>query len=182
MNIPEKIRNQMKTLYSSAYYVVSFGKASSLGEESFVRREEKQVVEIKKTSTHTKGLIESEAMSLGIQTIGMNTVGKGSSGSVKKGESVIGQKSSLHDLIRSGNIVGLKSLIKKGVELELRDEQGQTPLILASSLGDLEMVKLLLKSQAAVNTVDDYQYTALMVAVQNNDEKIVEVLLKMERI
>jgi ankyrin repeat protein len=90
-----------------------------------------------------------------------------------------------------GDIEKAKDLLQNGYDVNIRDEFGQTALIVAAEDCDLEMVKLLLAHGADVNLQEKDGYTALMAAIENqfwteedNEEQynaaleIVKMLLK----
>jgi ankyrin repeat protein len=61
-------------------------------------------------------------------------------------------------------VVIMKLLLDRNVSIDTRDEEGSTPLILASSHGQIEMVRLLLDRGAQVDAKDNYGNTALIAA------------------
>ncbi len=80
--------------------------------------------------------------------------------------------------ISDGDHTRVQELIKKGANIELRDNQGATPLILAARLGNNTIVKILLKNKADINAVDSYfKDTALNWACYNGHKNVVETLI-----
>jgi hypothetical protein len=63
------------------------------------------------------------------------------------------------------NIRKANKLLKKGADIEARDEKGMTPLHIALMVGHTEMVKFLLEKGADVNARDDNGWTPLHWAV-----------------
>ena len=65
------------------------------------------------------------------------------------------------------------------LQVEAKNDQGFTPLILAASSNNLEVVKVLLKYGADINARTDKGLTALKFASDfNQDEKVAELLIK----
>ena len=84
-------------------------------------------------------------------------------------------------LIRSsmfGNREAVKNLLKEGADVNAKNSDGYTALILASSNGRTEIVAMLLDAGANVNAKDEYNATALIKASSNGHKEIVEMLLE----
>ena len=69
-------------------------------------------------------------------------------------------------------------LIDNGADVNAQDNNGHTPLLIASYLGDESIVDLLLSKGAHVNTKDYKGETALYTASEHGKEIVVEKLLK----
>jgi ankyrin repeat protein len=69
-------------------------------------------------------------------------------------------------------------LLAKGVNINARDEDGNTPLLLASADGYTDMVEVLLKHWADVDAKNKYGWTALMWASTFGKKDVVEMLLQ----
>ena len=67
----------------------------------------------------------------------------------------------IFDAIKSGDIAQLNTALQASGAASARGEMNITPLMLAASLGNLEMVRALLKAGAEVKAVDERDYTAL---------------------
>ncbi len=70
-----------------------------------------------------------------------------------------------------------KKLINAGPDLKLCNNQGFTPLILASSLNEVRIVELLINKGADSNLRTKDGFTALMHACSNGNEEIVNLLI-----
>ena len=75
-----------------------------------------------------------------------------------------------------GHLEQVKTLLKKGTDVNAKDQSGQTALMAAAGRGHLEMVKLLIDKRADVNAGDENGRTALMEAAMSGKLQIVEIL------
>ena len=64
------------------------------------------------------------------------------------------------------NLEIIKYLVKKGANVNAKDDDGSTALIEACGFGDLEIIKYLVKKGANVNAKDDDNFTVLMMAAK----------------
>lgn len=67
-----------------------------------------------------------------------------------------------------------------GADVHVRNEDRQTPLLLAVRRGHKDMVRLLLDHGADIEVSDKDGYTALLLAVQHGHKELVRLLLKRE--
>ncbi|MCL2312573.1 MAG: ankyrin repeat domain-containing protein, partial [Firmicutes bacterium] len=72
----------------------------------------------------------------------------------------------------------IEDLSKKNVDINVKDKEGRTALILAAQHGHIQVTELLLNSGADVNLTENFGHTALMMAVIYAHEGIVEILTK----
>ncbi len=79
--------------------------------------------------------------------------------------------------IRNNDIESVKKYIDSGYDLNIQNNDGNTPLILTTYNYNSEIVKLLLNAGADVDKQDNDGYTALIYAAYNNNREIVEILL-----
>ena len=68
------------------------------------------------------------------------------------------------DLIAEENLQHIREFINKGCDINFQIEDGVTPLMMAASTGNLEMVQLLVQTGANVNQTDTYGNSSLMYA------------------
>ncbi|XP_042732957.1 kinase D-interacting substrate of 220 kDa isoform X4 [Lagopus leucura] len=84
---------------------------------------------------------------------------------------------SLLTYAEEGNVPALKALLEKCRDVDERNENGQTPLMLAAEQGNLEIVQELLKKGANCNLEDADNWTALISAAKEGHEAIIAELL-----
>jgi hypothetical protein len=77
-----------------------------------------------------------------------------------------------------GNITSMKALLNKGVEVNSRNVNGATALMIASLNGHVETVKFLLSKGADVNARDNHDYTTLIHISGQGNVKIMQILLE----
>lgn len=85
----------------------------------------------------------------------------------------------LHQAIASRKIKCVKALLNaEGIDLEARDSTLSTPLILASLLNIIEVVKLLIEKKASFDAGDERDFTPLHHACSYGYFEIVQILLE----
>jgi uncharacterized protein len=75
----------------------------------------------------------------------------------------------LHIVVKRHDINYVNFLLARGAQTEMKDKEGNTPLILAAQLSDVEAVRLLLRHGAQVNARNSRGETPLILAVQARD-------------
>ena len=101
----------------------------------------------------------------------------------KPGATVINAKDitsgdgALHIVVRRQDSTYLKYQLARGDDPNLRNERGETPLLIASSLGSTDMIETLVKHGANVNMGNASGETALIRAVQRRDTTMVRSLI-----
>lgn len=86
-------------------------------------------------------------------------------------------ETALHLVIKQHNDSWVSFLLSKGALTELRDREGNTPLLTAALAGDSAAVGLLLRVGASVNAANTRGETALILAVQRRDAVVVRQLI-----
>lgn len=76
----------------------------------------------------------------------------------------------LHQAARKGNGKAIRQLLEEGADVNLRDERGRTPLILAAKNGKAQAVKLLLDLGADASLTDPKGRNALAYALDSIDD------------
>lgn len=83
----------------------------------------------------------------------------------------------LHIVVKRRDLYWVQFLLANGAELNGRDRAGNTPLLLAASLGFSEAVRLMVSLRAQVNLANGRGETPLIKAVQVRDPDSVTLLL-----
>lgn len=76
------------------------------------------------------------------------------------------------------NYMGVLAMLKGGIDPNISNEKGNTPLIISSSLGDLPSVQALLAYRADINAANNDGNTSLIYAARYNQPQVVRELLK----
>lgn len=84
----------------------------------------------------------------------------------------------LIDYVKLGNINKIQELIAQGVDLNVQDEYGYTPLIWAASYSKPDIVKLLLDAGADDQITDVEKHNALYWANYYGHPEVIELLNK----
>ncbi|WP_408587508.1 ankyrin repeat domain-containing protein [Novosphingobium sp.] len=87
-------------------------------------------------------------------------------------------ESALHIVTARRDLVWMQFLVGKGANVNIRDNKGTTPLVLACNLGFIEGVDFLLGQGARVDEPNNTGETPLISAVHRRDVALVRVLLK----
>jgi len=83
----------------------------------------------------------------------------------------------LHIIVRRHDTVYMQVMLARGADANIRDRDGNTPLVVAALIGDPDMVRLLIGGGANVNAVNSRGETALIAAVQRRDPTITRALI-----
>ena len=80
--------------------------------------------------------------------------------------------------VKDNNIDNVKTLINKGDDVNERNRNEETPLTIASSLGNVEVAKILIINGADVNAKRYVNsYTPLMYAAEDGNDAVVKLLI-----
>ncbi len=85
----------------------------------------------------------------------------------------------IFEAINNIDIVSLNIHLAEGADVDTVDEDGNTPLMLASKMGNPRMVKIILAHNPDLNKQNNKGYTALMIAAEQGQSHIAEQLVKM---
>ena len=88
--------------------------------------------------------------------------------------------SALYAASETGEFEVVKSLVEKGVPVNLRVVDGSSALHISSQNGHVEVTKLLLKNGGQVDILDSDQWSPLMIACKSGQAAIAQVLLDNE--
>jgi ankyrin repeat protein len=88
----------------------------------------------------------------------------------------------LLEVVKSGDVNSARRLLVAGADINTRDGDGATLLMVASHAGNLPMVKALVEARADVNASDERGWTPLMKAAYNAEQNrgfadVVQVLI-----
>ena len=84
---------------------------------------------------------------------------------------------SIHDAIEKGNIEAVKQHLATGTKVDLKHDDGWTPLQLAAGEGQKEIAELLISKGADVNAKTTDGLTALFAAILGPHKEIAELLI-----
>ncbi|OQW46160.1 MAG: hypothetical protein A4S16_11605 [Proteobacteria bacterium SG_bin6] len=102
----------------------------------------------------------------------------------KPGTTVINHKdynsgeTALHIVAKRGDALWTRFLLQKGADPNTRDGRGNTPMMVAITVGASDLVPILIAGKANVNLANQSGETPLIRAVQRRDVQLVGVLLK----
>jgi hypothetical protein len=80
--------------------------------------------------------------------------------------------------VKKGNNEAVLQALQKGAALEVKNDEGRTPLMLAARNGQTAIVETLLQHGAAIEARDNFYWTPLMHAVLKGQSAMVERLLQ----
>lgn len=83
----------------------------------------------------------------------------------------------IHLVVKDGDLPWLGFLLQKGARVDVKDNQGNTPLIDAARSGFLDGARLLIAKGAQVNEGNSMGETPLIIAVQRRDVPMARLLL-----
>ena len=83
----------------------------------------------------------------------------------------------LHIVARRGDATYLRFLLARGADVNMRDRQGNTPMMIAVETGNPELVDILAKARANANLGNGGGETPLIRAVQRRDLALVRAVL-----
>ncbi|HTM06442.1 MAG TPA: ankyrin repeat domain-containing protein [Patescibacteria group bacterium] len=87
----------------------------------------------------------------------------------------------LLEAAKNDDDVAIIESIKRGAELNIKNWQGQTPLIVAVTYGNQAAAEALIFAGASVSIKDQAGKTALDYARNGNGQKMIELLLQKEK-
>lgn len=83
----------------------------------------------------------------------------------------------LHIVVKRGDATYLRFLLAKGADPNIRDGRGNTPMLLAAGLGQIDLVDALIARKANVNLANASGETPLIRAVQRRDLSLARSLI-----
>lgn len=106
----------------------------------------------------------------------MELLGKGGPTLVDTPDQSTGERA-MHLVVKERDLNWVGFLIQKGARIDLKDGQGNTPLMLASRIGFVDAARVLLARGAQVNASNSTGETPLILAVQRRDLAMTRLLL-----
>ena len=88
------------------------------------------------------------------------------------------QDPELLNAVKNGNVLRVKELIEKGVDVDIKDSRKINSLMYSASYGYYEIVKLLIETKADLNALDYNNNTALGEACLGGYIEIVKLLIE----
>lgn len=79
--------------------------------------------------------------------------------------------------VAEGDVTKVKELLNSGVNPDIQDPDGWTPLMWAAQDDNISMINLLTKAGADPNLVDYYEDTALLLAIYENNVDAIRTLI-----
>jgi pectate lyase len=84
---------------------------------------------------------------------------------------------SIHVAAQVGDLDKVKAFLEKGTDVNAKDDDGMTPLLLAISKKQADVAKFLVENGADVNAGDKSGFVPLVYALWNTDPNVVKILL-----
>ena len=84
----------------------------------------------------------------------------------------------IHEAAQAGDLNSVKEALKNGSKVDKRDQNQNTPLIIASENGHLDVVNFLIEKKANVNAKNVNDVTALLLSTGNGHLEVVKLLLQ----
>jgi serine/threonine protein kinase len=88
-----------------------------------------------------------------------------------------GFRPSIHSAAYIGDEINVRYYVNSGVDINIRDSYGMTPLHRAAETGQVRIVKLLIQLGADVEAVDNFHETPLHVAAKTKNRKCIKALI-----
>ncbi len=87
-------------------------------------------------------------------------------------------RSAMHFVVERRDVLWINFLKQQGASVDIRDEEGITPLMLAVQIGFTEGVERLVQHGARVDVTNDQGETPLMYAVHSRNTELMRILLE----
>ncbi|XP_031624790.1 basement membrane proteoglycan-like isoform X2 [Contarinia nasturtii] len=83
-----------------------------------------------------------------------------------------------YDAAKNGDVQKIEQLIRIGVDTNIRNQRGMSPLVIAASYGHTNVVELLIRNGADINLKNKNGKSAIFAAAYNGHRNVVEILIK----
>src|SRR5687768_9858809 len=84
----------------------------------------------------------------------------------------------IFDSVKRNDIAGVERFIKKGVDVNKKDNEGRTPLMWAAFMDQKEIAHLLVKNKALINDKNKFGETALALAAMKGHADVAAILME----
>ncbi len=84
----------------------------------------------------------------------------------------------LIEAVKTIDLISLNVLLSEGADIDTVDAEGNTPLMIASKIGNPRMLRIILVHNPDVNAVNNIGETALMIAAENGQYSVVQQLIE----
>ncbi|XP_014775602.1 ankyrin repeat and EF-hand domain-containing protein 1 [Octopus bimaculoides] len=84
----------------------------------------------------------------------------------------------INEAVRCNDEKSLKTAFEQGTPVDTKDKYFKTPLMVAASQGNVDLVKMLLEKRASVNTIDNFKWTPLHHACHGGQLEVVKVIVE----
>ena len=91
-------------------------------------------------------------------------------------QKLLGREGPFHQAAKDGDVATVRMLLDKGVNVQAKDESGETALMHAVAHGHQDTVQLLLDQGANIESEDDYGRTAFVYAARIGHQDILQLL------
>ncbi|XP_078346985.1 uncharacterized protein LOC144632255 isoform X5 [Oculina patagonica] len=154
---------------------------TDLGESAAVLVERLEITDTKdKTGKHKlvtgRGLVQSNSPNSVVPTINQTTIGvnpdKGETQSTKNEDWKL-----LKSAIQGGNVTIIEMVLARGLDVNSKDSNGNTPLMIAAFCGKMEAVNYLLDKGADLSLTGQYGRNSLHFASEGGNVTVIETML-----
>jgi len=106
----------------------------------------------------------------------IEALNKGSPTIIDTADASTGERA-IHIVVKERDMSWLGFLINKGARIDLKDRDGNTPLMAAARIGNLDAARILISRGANLNATNSAGETPLIAAVQRRDVPMTRLLL-----
>ncbi len=82
------------------------------------------------------------------------------------------------DATQQGNLDSVRLLLENGIDINSKDEHGQTALMNAAHSGQIQLVHLLIEKGADLDTTAKYNLSALMLSLIARNVEVAQLLIE----
>lgn len=86
-------------------------------------------------------------------------------------------KENIFTAIRSIDYTSINVLLSEGMDIDITNQQGDSPLIVAAKVGNIRILDIILSHNPDINVRNEEGKTALMIAAETGQSHVVQKLL-----